>query len=111
MSMEDTRAKSTYRQFSGDDLNIAELIQQRRLQLLVHSRIYYTLNHNVVSDKKWDQWAKELVRLQNDYPGVAEKIVWHEAFADWDGCSGAFLTLNDPWVVRKGLQCRHGWKV
>ena len=30
--------------FKGEDLAIAEKIQQRRLQMIIHSCIYYTMN-------------------------------------------------------------------
>ena len=43
---------------------IEEKIKQRRLQILVHSFIYYDLNENIISDDKWSQWAKELVFLK-----------------------------------------------
>lgn len=91
----------TYDIFQDKELNIAEKIQQRRLQLLVHSCIYYELNRNIISDKKWDEWARELVQLQHDYPDISEKVIWHEAFADWDASTGAFLPLKDKWVVDK----------
>lgn len=90
----------TYELFSGDELNIAELIQQRRYQLLVHSCLYYEFDTNIVSDKKWDAWAKELVKLQSDYSQISEKIEWYEAFKDWDGSTGAFLPLKDSRVLR-----------
>ena len=80
---------------------IADLIQRRRLQLLVHSRIYYELNRNIISDKKWDEWARELVELQRDYPEESKRTIWYEAFKDWDASTGAFLPLNDEWVVQK----------
>jgi hypothetical protein len=94
----------TYDRYAGSELEIAELIQQRRLQLLVHSCIYYELNMNVISDKKWDEWAKELVQLQNDYPDIANYVDWHEAFKDWDASTGAFLPLKDKWVMKKARQ-------
>lgn len=92
---------NTYDIFSGEELKIAEKIQQRRLQLLVHSKIYYELDSNIISDKKWDEWAKELLRLQTEYPHISEKVMWYEAFKDWDASTGAFLPLDDPWVVKK----------
>ena len=96
--------KKTYEIFSGDELIIAELIQQRRLQLLVHSRIYYELNQNIISDKKWDEWARELKILQDSYPNLAKQVIWYDAFKDWDGSTGAFLPLHDEWVVKKANQ-------
>lgn len=90
--------------FTGEDLKIAELIQQRRLQLLVHSCIYYHLNANIVSDRVWDRWAKELVLLQKQYPDISKKVIWHESFKDWDASTGAFLPITDSWVIQKAVQ-------
>lgn len=94
----------TYELFSGQELVIAEKIQQRRLQILVHSCIYYELNQNVISDKQWDAWAKELVSLQKQYPNIAEQIIWADAFSDFDGTTGFNLPLKDSWVMRKATQ-------
>lgn len=88
-----------YEMFSGKDLEIADLIQRRRLQLLVHSCLYYNMNTNLIDDKTWDTWARELVDLQKLYPELSNKVSWSEAFQDWDASTGAFLPLNDPWVV------------
>ena len=43
---------------------ITELIKRRRLQLLIHSCIYYEYNTNLVSDNQWTTWAIELEELQ-----------------------------------------------
>ena len=96
--------KNTYDLFKGEELIIAELIQQRRLQLLVHSCIYYELNHNIVSDKKWDEWARELRTLQEHYPDISKNVMWYDAFKDWDASTGAFLPIKDEWVVKKARQ-------
>lgn len=91
----------TYEVFENDLLNIAEKIQQRRYQLLIHSCIYYELNQNIISDKKWDEWARELRDLQKTYPEVSEKVTLYEAFKDWDASTGAFLPIKEPWVIQK----------
>lgn len=78
---------------------VAELIKRRRLQLLVHSCIYYRLNDNIIDDHTFDRWSDELVKLQTDYPDISKQVEWYEAFKDWDGSTGAFLPINDPWVV------------
>ena len=88
----------TYELFTGEQLKIAEKIQQRRLQMLIHSYIYYKMNESLVSDSKWTEWALDLKRLQEQYPEIAEKVMLHNYFIDWDGSSGAFLPLNLPWV-------------
>lgn len=83
-----------YKIFEGEELKIADLIQKRRLQLLIHSCIYYELNANVISDKQWDEWARELVKLQADYPAISKKVCMYEDFKDWDASTGAFLPIR-----------------
>ena len=55
---------NTYDLFSDEELEIAELIYQRRLQMLVHSYLYYKASQPIITDHKWDEWAKELKELQ-----------------------------------------------
>ena len=69
-------------------------IHQRRLQILVHSYIYYELNDNIVSDSKWAQWAKELVDLQANYPQESCAEIYFEQFKNFDGSTGAFFVYN-----------------
>ena len=83
---------------------IMELIQRRRLQVLVNSCIYYEFNNSIISDEMWDKWARELVQLQKDYPEESKQVIWYEAFKDWDASTGAFLPLKDGWVVAKAKQ-------
>lgn len=93
--------QKTYKIFEGEQLKIAEKIQQRRLQLLIHSCIYYEMNQNLITDKKWDEWARELKKLQEDYPDISRRVEWYAAFVDWDASTGVFLPLKDEWVVNK----------
>lgn len=80
---------------------VNELIKRRRLQLLVHSCIYYGMDMNLIDDHTFDKWSDELVKLQTDYPEVSKQVEWYDAFKDWDGSTGAFLPLNDTWVISK----------
>lgn len=91
-------------QYTDEELPIAELIQRRRLQILIHSKLYYDMDTNLITDKQFDEWGKELVQLQRDNPNIAKRICFAEAFKDWDGSTGAFLPLQDPWVIRKAQQ-------
>lgn len=86
------------------DPAIAERIKRRRLQLLVHSCIYYELNQNLISDSTFDKWSVELLELQKKYPKVAEQVCWHQAFKDWDASTGAYLPIRDTWVMSKALE-------
>lgn len=89
-----------YEIFDGEALKIAEKIQQRRYQMLVHSFIYYEMNENIISDSQWSKWAMELVELQSKYPDIADKVIYAKDFDNWDGSSGAFLTYsNKPNIV------------
>lgn len=91
-------------QFTDEELPYASLIQQRRCQMLIHSRIYYVLDENLITDAQFDEWGRELVQLQKDYPDIAKRICFAKAFEDWDASTGAFLPLQDEWVIRKAQQ-------
>ena len=90
-----------YNIFDGEELQIAETIQRLRLKVLVHSCIYYHLNGNVIEDKKFDDMARELVKLQTSYPIIAERVCYADAFKGFDGHTGFDLPITDPWVVSK----------
>ena len=85
-------------------MRIAELIQQRRLQILVHSCIYYEFNFNTVSDGVWDSWSKELVKLQAAYPDISKQVIYADAFNGFDGSTGFDLPIHDEWVKHKARQ-------
>lgn len=87
--------------------NVEDLIQQRRLQILVHSCIYYHFDSNIISDRQWDIWARELVELQKQHSEESKTVLWYEAFKDWDASTGAFLPITDEWVIRKARYIMH----
>lgn len=72
--------------------DVRSKIKQRRAQMMVHSYIYYKLGKNIVSDQKWDRWAKELVDLQEEW---GHKIGYYdEDFEDFTGATGMHLPKN-----------------
>lgn len=83
---------------------IAELINRRRRQILVHSVIYYRMNDNIIDDYTWTRWANELAELQKQYPDIAKECWYADEFEDFDGSSGFNLPLDDPWAVNKARQ-------
>lgn len=89
--------------FSEDELPMAELIQRRRLQLLVHSYIYYDMDYNLISDRTYDIIGKQLVELQKDYPEIASRVCYAEVFKEWDGSTGFHLPKTG-WVKDKAIQ-------
>lgn len=68
--------------------DILQLINRRRRQILVHSAIYYEFNQNIIPDKTFDDWCRELVNLHAKYPKQSCRAVFHEVFKDWTGFSG-----------------------
>lgn len=80
---------------------VRALILRRRLQILVHSCIYYHLSGSIVSDRQWQEWANELVTLQKQYPTIARRVDYHKAFEHFDGTTGFDLPLRKPEIMRK----------
>lgn len=80
----------------------AALILQRRHQMLIHSYLYYHKDVNVISDKQFDAWARELAQLQRDNPELSEKVFYYkDAFRNFDGTTGCDLPYTDARIVRK----------
>jgi len=76
-----------------------EKIKQRRTQMLIHCYLYYVLDKPIISDDKWQQWADELVQLQN------QKLIigfYDDAFKDWSGATGMHLPF-DKCVKNKAI--------
>lgn len=78
------------------DTDIADLINRRQRQLLVHSIIYYKLNDSLISDDQWKKWAVELEDLQKKYPEIALKQRYGPNFVGFDHSTGYNLPLYDP---------------
>ena len=76
----------------------AELIKRRRLQVMVHSCLYYALDENIWDDHTFDMACKELVDLMKNHPG-AYSDRFDEYFEGWDGSSGYHFPHRDPWVL------------
>jgi hypothetical protein len=82
------------------DTKIVELIRRRRLQIMIHSIIYYNMNTNIISDNKWSKWAFELVSLQEKYPKESLIAVYHKEFKGFDGSTGFDIAQNaDDWAI------------
>ena len=84
---------------TGVNESVRELIQRRRLQLLIHSCIYYEYNESLVTDEQWKNWAVELETLQKEYKAESELVPWADAFREFDHSTGFNLPTTDPWVM------------
>ena len=74
---------------------ILSRINQRQSQILMHSCIYYTYCTSIISDKSFDNWCKELVYLQKNYPKETQKSKYYERFIGFDGTTGFNLDYSD----------------
>lgn len=81
------------------DEAILELMNRRERQILVHSCIYYIYNENIISDKLWMKWAKELECMIRDYPDIFDKSCLKTEFSDFDHSTGFNLNMRQPWVM------------
>ena len=92
--------------------DICKKICIRRLQILVHSYIYYELNESAVPDAVWGEWAQELVSLQRDYPDESKGTPLYQVFKDFDGSTGFDLPYNNSYTRELALgvlshECRY----
>ena len=79
---------------------IAELILRRRKQILVHSCLYYRLNTSLITDRQFDEWAYELVELQEKYPEISKEVPHAAAFEGFDGSTGYDLPYSNIKIVK-----------
>lgn len=89
-----------YHPYDSEHDYIVAKIKQRRLQMLVHSYIYYELNDNLISDETWARWARELKELQDEYPEISRSVKYSRMFEDWDASTGYHLDF-DEWTRNK----------
>ena len=80
---------------------IKALILRRRLQVWVHSMIYYNLNANIVSDAVWSRWAEDLECLQTMYPELAAQVEYADVFEGFDHSTGANLPDDNEQINSK----------
>lgn len=74
---------------------IREFIHRRRLQMIIHSVIYYRLDENLISDHTWQLWANQLAEVQRQYKTLTCIAFHDELFEDWDGSTGNHLCLSE----------------
>ena len=68
--------------------------------MVIHSAIYYVLNDNIISDNEWATRAKELVKLQEEYPEVASQVIYADECKDFDGSTGFNLPQDDKVMAK-----------
>lgn len=56
--------------------------------ILVHSCLYYSMDENVISDKKFDKYARLLASKIEKYRDKIPKTQYGYVFYDFDGTTG-----------------------
>lgn len=59
--------------------------------MLVHSYLYEIAGEPIISDAKWDAWAKELAELIKANPEALDKHLYGQAFRGWTGDTASIL--------------------
>lgn len=85
------------------EYGIKSLIQRRRLQILVHSCIYYVFGSSLISDNQWKDWAVELVSLQKGNPKIANQVKYAKEFKDFDPSTGYNLPIREDDIMSRAL--------
>lgn len=86
---------------------VRTLILRRRLQLLVHSYLYYRLDDPIITDAQYDLWAKELAQLQKENPRIASRVDYSREFRGFEGSTGFDLPYHYPEIENKALHIQH----
>lgn len=74
------------------NLTTQERIDFLQRFIIVHSYIYYELDNNIISDKRYDEKAKELVGYKNEYPDLWKSSMYYKQFGDdYNGSTGFTL--------------------
>lgn len=63
--------------------------------IIVHSYIYYELDHNVISDREYDVKSKELVHYKNEFPELWKTSEYYKQFGDDYNGSTGFTLYHD----------------
>lgn len=73
-------------------LTTLEYIDFLQRFIILHSYIYYELDANIISDKQYDEKAKELVKYKNEYPELWKQSMYYKQFGDeYNGATGFTL--------------------
>ena len=59
--------------------------------IIVHSILYYQLADSIIEDRVFDANAKQLVKLQSEFPDDAEESEYWYVFYDFDANTGFYI--------------------
>ena len=77
------------------NLTTQEYIDYLQRYIILHSYIYYECDNNLISDKQYDEKARELARYKNEYPELWKQSMYYKQFRDdYNGATG-FTLFHD----------------
>lgn len=65
------------------EFKIATKIQQRRLQIVVHTCAHDIFNKQTIDPETFMKYSNELHELQKMYPDIAANVIRHDEFKGW----------------------------
>lgn len=71
-----------------EDMKIKARIEFLERYILVHSYLYYHMNENVISDKKYDKYSRLLASKIEKYSSRIPSTQYGYVFYDFDGNTG-----------------------
>lgn len=89
-----------------EDMKVKDRISFLERYILVHSFIYYYMNENVISDKKFDKIARLLTnKIQKYGQKKIASTQYGYVFQDFDGTTGFDLIDRLNPKDRKRIEC------
>lgn len=76
-------------------LSVQEYIDFLQRYIIVQSYIYYELNSNIISDKRYDEKAKELVMYKKKHPDLWKSSMYYKQFGDDYNAATGFTLYHD----------------
>lgn len=59
--------------------------------VIIHSILYYEMNTNIISDKRYDEYSKYLAKLIKLNQDIIKKCYYYYVIHDFDGTTGFHL--------------------
>ncbi len=91
-----TKRKQRVGSYPAEPGTPAALLNMRARQVIVHSVLYYELDHSLVTDHTFDRWCVELAELLEKHQELARQHPFWVDLKDFDPSTG-FNFAKHPW--------------
>ena len=83
--------------------SLEENVKRLRINIMIHSYLYYVLNESVIDDILYDKMCMDLVEHQKSLKVIG---LYDDLFKDWDGSTGYHLCY-DGYIIDKANYILH----